>query len=312
MVYDYIHERHLKTTNFHCTFVSFVQSIAKLILEYVPTKKLAILMKLRYDSYQIFRFSKTPVGLYARQKWLGESETTQWKSDFKETVAALLEDQLPGGSWQHDSIETIKRLFGLHLTVRSSTAQIDAALTWLLSKIALQAEGIHVAVKNLSADTCLEGLPFIISRTDMLFKGAALFLSSIFGHQSDPDVLALYQWLSSEGIKNKGRWFDETSSHNVLRAMVVHPIFAKGEATALAVGRLADLQTDMGTWDRNLPFYQTLNTLAHLKLDQAEKQLEKAFVLLFEKQNSDGTWSHDEPEWNTFLAIHALKNKGLL
>jgi hypothetical protein len=50
----------------------------------------------------------------------------------------------------------------------------------------------------------------------------------------------------------------------------------------------------------------------HLELDQAEKQLEKAFVLLFEKQNSDGTWSHDEPERNTFLAIHALKNKGLL
>jgi hypothetical protein len=68
----------------------------------------------------------------------------------------------------------------------------------------------------------------------------------------------------------------------------------------------------MGTWGHNLPFYQTLNALAHLELDQAEKQLEKTFVLLFEKQNSDGTWSHDEPEWNTFLAIHALKNKGLL
>ena len=75
---------------------------------------------------------------------------------------------------------------------------------------------------------------------------------------------------------------------------------------------LAGLQTDRGAWDHDLPFYQTLNALAHLELDQAEKQLEKAFVLLFEKQNSDGTWSHDEPEWNTFLAIHALKNKGLL
>jgi hypothetical protein len=58
-----------------------VQSIAKLIFEYVPTKKLAILMKLRYDPYQIFQFSKTPVGLYARQKWLGEAETPQWRID---------------------------------------------------------------------------------------------------------------------------------------------------------------------------------------------------------------------------------------
>jgi len=269
-------------------------------------------MKLYYDPYYVFRSSKTPVGLYARQKWLGEAETDQWKIDLKETVAGLLADQLPNGTWSCSTTETVKRLFGLHLTVRSSTAQIDAALTWLLSKIALQTGGIKVGVDDFDAVTGLEGLPFIISRPAMLLTGAVLFLSSIFGHQSDSDVMALYQWLSSEGIKNKGLWFDETSSHNVLRAMVVHPVFAKDESTALAVGRLTGLQTDTGTWGHNLPFYQTLNALAHLESDQAEKQLEKAFVLLFEKQNSDGTWSHDEPEWNTFLAIHALKNKGLL
>ncbi len=269
-------------------------------------------MKLRYDPYHVFRSSKTPVGLYARQKWLGEAETDSWKIDFEETVAGLLADQLPNGSWSRSTTETIKRLFGLHLTVRSSTAQIDAALTWLLSKIDLQAGGINVGVDDFGVVTGLEGLPFITSRPAMLLTGAALFLSSIFGHQSDPDVLALYQWLSKEGIKSKGRWFDETSSHNVLRAMVVHPVFAEDKATALAVKHLADLQTDTGTWEHNRPFYQTINALAHLELDQAVKQLEKAFVLLFEKQNSDGTWSHDEPEWNTFLAIHALKNKGLL
>ena len=269
-------------------------------------------MKLHYDPYDVFRSSKTPVGLYARQKWLGEAETPQWKIEFKQTVAALLADQLPDGSWSRFTIETIKRLFGLHLTVRSSTAQIDAALSWLLSKIALQAEGIIVGVEDLGAVTGLEGLPFITSRPAMLLTGAALFLSSIFDRQGDPDVLALYRWLGEEGIKNKGRWFDEASSHNVLRAMVVHPVFADNKATALAVAHLADLQTDTGTWEHDLPFYQTLNALAHLELDQAEKQLEKAFALLFEKQNSDGTWSHDEPEWNTFLTIHALKNKGLL
>jgi hypothetical protein len=269
-------------------------------------------MKLRYDHYQIFRFSKTPVGLYARQKWLGEAETPQWRIDFKETVAALLADQLPDGSWQHATIETIKRLFGLHLTLRSPTAQIDAALGWLLGKIDLQAERIHVDEEDVSTVATLEGLPFIKSRPDMFLTGAALFVSSIFGRQSDPDVLALYHWLNEEGIKNEGKWFDEASTHNVLRAMVVHPVFAEDKATALAVEYLADLQTGTGSWDHDLPFYQTLNALAHLELDQAEKQLEKAFVLLFEKQNSDGTWSHDEPEWNTFLAIHALKNKRLL
>jgi len=164
-------------------------------------------MKLRYDPHQVFRFSKTPAGLYARQKWLGEAASPQWKINFKQTVATLLADQLPDGSWSRSTIKTIQRLFGLHLTVRSSTSQIDSALSWLLGKIALQAEGIHAAVEDLNDDTGLEGLPFITSRPGILLTGAALFLSSIFGHQNDPDVLDLYQWLSEEGIKNRGRWF---------------------------------------------------------------------------------------------------------
>jgi hypothetical protein len=196
--------------------------------------------------------------------------------------------------------------------MRSSTAQIDTALTWLLGKIALQAEKIRVGVEDVTAIATLEGLPFIKSRPDMFLTGAALFLSTIFGRQNDPDVLACYQWLSSEGIKNQGRWFDEASSHNVLRAMVVHPGFAKDKATVLAAKHLAELQTDAGDWDYDLPFYQTLNALAHLDLHQADEQLENAFVLLLKNQNIDGTWSKSEPEWNTFLAIHALKNKGLL
>jgi hypothetical protein len=94
--------------------------------------------------------------------------------------------------------------------------------------------------------------------------------------------------------------------------MVVHPVFAKDKATTLAVEHLVDLQTDQGDWGVELPFYQTLNALAHLDLPQAEIQLERAFQRLYESQNSDGTWSRSEPEWNTFLAIHALKNKGCL
>jgi hypothetical protein len=146
----------------------------------------------------------------------------------------------------------------------------------------------------------------------MLLTAAALFLATIFGRGDNPAVLALYQWLSQEGIKNKGRWFDGASSHNIFRAMVVHPKFARDKATTLAVEYLADLQDDTVAWENGLPFYQTLNALAHLDLPQAEAQLEKAFKRLFESQNSDGSWSRSEPEWNTFLAMHALKNKGLM
>jgi len=269
-------------------------------------------MKLRYDPYQVFRFSKTPAGLYARQKWLGENETPQWKKEFQKTVTALLADQLPDGSWHQAPLETIKRLFGLHLTVRESSDGIETALNWLLDKITLQGDKIKVACEGDLTAVSMRGLPFAAGRQDILMVAAVLFLATIFSRESDPTVLALYQWLSAEGVKNKGRWFDRVSSHNIFRAMVVHPVFAKDKATASAVEYLADLQTNRGDWQNELPFYQTLNALAHLDSAQADTQLEKAFKWLFKNQKSDGTWSRSEPEWNTFLAIHALKNRGLL
>jgi hypothetical protein len=269
-------------------------------------------MKLRNDPYQVFRFSRTPAGLYARQKWLGEAESSQWKTDFEETVAVLLSDQSPDGSWHHETAATIKHLFGLHLTVRSSNAQIEAALTWLLGSIEVQPEKVHVSAGEIASNIDLKGLPFVPSRPDMFLTGATLFLAAIFGRENDPDVLAVYRWLSSLGIKNKGLWFDRHCSHNIFRALVVHPVFAKDKATELAVDYHADLQKNDGAWGDDLSFYQTLNALAHLDLPQAEMQLEKAFERLYEAQNHDGSWSASEPEWNTFLAVHALKNKGIL
>ena len=269
-------------------------------------------MKLRYDPYQVFQSSKTPAGLYARQKWLGEADTPRWKIDFQETTAALWADQLPDGSWRHAPLTTIRHLFGLHLTVRESSAGIRAALKWLLDKIILRSNKITVACEGDLTAESLKDLPFVAGRQNMLMVAAVLFLNTIFGAERDPDISVLYRWLSAQGIQNKGQWFDRATSHNIFRALVVHPVFAGDKATRLAVEYLANLQTENGDWQNELPFCQTLNALAHLDLAQADTQLEKAFKWLFENQNSDGTWSRSEPEWNTFLAIHALKNKGLL
>jgi hypothetical protein len=270
------------------------------------------MMKLRNDPYQVFRYSKTPAGLYARQKWLGEAEHQQWKLDFKETVKALSVNQLSDGSWDHEPVATIKHLFGLHLTVRSTTEEIDAALSWLMDKISVSNEMIDIKSEAAVTEDDLTGLPFIPSRQDMFIAGASLFLATIFGRDKDPKVMAIYRWLSAQGIKNNGLLFDRACSHNIFRAMVVHPVFAKDKATALAVEYFAGLQTDDGGWGDELSFYQTLNALAHLDFPQAESQLEKAFEQLWETQNSDGTWTRSEPEWHTFLVIHALKNKGNL
>jgi hypothetical protein len=269
-------------------------------------------MKLRYNPYQIFVSSNTPAGLYARKKWLEEAATRSWKHDYGEVLEWLWANQSTDGSWHQSPLETIKRLFALHLTVRESSDGIETALNWLLEKINLQGDKIKVVYEGDLTAVSMRGLPFAAGRQDTWMVAAVLFLATIFSRERDPTVLALYQWLSAEGVKNKGLWFDRISSHNIFRAMVVHPVFAQDKATASAVEYLADLQTDRGDWQNELPFYQTLNALAHLELAQADTQLEKAFKWLFENQNSGGTWSRSEPEWNTFLAIHALKNKGIL
>ena len=269
-------------------------------------------MKPRHDPYQVFRGSQSPAGLYARQKWLDEADTRAWQSDFKEKVNTLFAGQMPDGSWQQSVTTTISRLFGLHLTVRSSNSRIEDALNWLSNNMQSNLESIHIRSRSDVACDELTGLPFVSSDPVMLTTGATLFLCSIFNRQHDPAVLAVYLQLNSDGRIKKRLTQDIAALHNIFRALVVHPVFAREGLTAEAVRMFADLQGEDGEWGNHLPFYQTVNALAHLNLPEAETQLESAFLRLLETQHKDGTWGQRDPEWNTFLCIHALKNKGLL
>jgi len=269
-------------------------------------------MKLRYDPFQVFRGSQTPAGLYARQKWLGEAETPAWRKAFQAKVKALSANQSANGSWHQSTWATIKNLFGLHLTLRLTNNQVDTALSWLLGRICLRKDGIGVSPSSGKNETDFAGLPFVPSRLAMLTTGATLFLATLFDRSEDPTVLALYRWLSQEGFDGEHLSTDIASLHNVFRAMVVHPLFAEADSTVKTVEIFAELQTESGAWGAGLPFYQTLNALAHLNSRRADVQLEKAFTRLKHTQNSDGTWGRQDIEWNTFLSIHALKNKGFL
>ena len=269
-------------------------------------------MKLSFDPYMVFKSSKTPAGLYARQKWLAESDDRQWQKDFEKTVEKLFADQAHDGSWLQSEVETIIRLFSLHLTVRDTSDRIDAALDWLTNRIDLPPGGHQPEFEADSVTDSIEGLPFMCSRADMFLIGATLFLSSIFGRHNDPSILSNYRWLSAEGVRSKGLWFDRASSHNILRAMVVHPVYGEDPATVMAVESLSHLQSASGEWCDGLPFYQVVNALAHLDIPAADKQLEQAFPRLYESQNEDGSWGETEAEWNTFLVIHAMRNKGLI
>jgi hypothetical protein len=266
---------------------------------------------LTYDPFPVFETSVTPSGLYARKKWLGQEKTPAWRTDFRSAVTNLLQGQRADGSWNQSVIDTIRHLFGLHLTVRESTEGTHRALDWLMDQTwEIVKKRARFGASPRATD--LRGLPFSPGRFDRLIAGAALFLATIFGREHRPEVLRQYEKLSRDGIERKGRWCGWSCSNNILRAFVVHPIYCQDEATLMAVKTLSRVQRPSGEWSGGVPFFQTVNALAHLNTREADAQVEAAFQRLRKKQNMDGTWGKSEPEWNTFLVVHAFKNRGIL
>ncbi len=267
-------------------------------------------MRLKFDPFQIFQNSLTPAGLYARKKWLDQGIGKNWQSDYNRTVSELLHRQADDGSWDQSPLLTIRRLFGLHLTVRERTAPIEKSLHWLLECCMAQFPGKRLVLDDRLTYRVLRDLPFSPGCSGYFLYGAALFLSTIFGMEKDERVLFMYQALAESGIKYKGRWCGLSSTNNILRAFIVHPEFASHKATRLAVEALACRQKPSGSWKRPVPFYQTVNALAHLNLESAEAQIKAAFKRAYRSQNKDGSWGTVNKEWNTFLVVHALKNYG--
>lgn len=266
-------------------------------------------MRLSYDPLSVFKSSRTPAGLYARQKWLGEVNSSAWKSDFQHTVTGLLAEQSADGSWDNSVVSTIKHLFGLHLTIRNCNEPVKRSLEWLINRSETAFPGKRIKSEKRLESEDLSGLPFSKGCRAFLLYGATLFLSSIFGMQGDSSVVKYYEWLDSLGIQNGGRWCGWSCSNNILRAFVVHPKYSKRKSTVLAAKALSRIQDPKGRWVRQVPFYQTVNALAHLSSPESEHQLERAFKQLYKIQNRDGTWGPNDREWNTFLVVHALKNK---
>ncbi len=258
--------------------------------------------------FWIFRGSRTPYGLYARQRWLGEGETETWRRDFELTVAELMEGQSPDGSWDFSFIKTAQRLFGLHLTVRNETKEIKRALGWMAAHTLPSPDDPICAEMSDVRESSLEGLPFVPGNLFLLTYSVVLFLSTIFGGGYEAPVAGAYETLAGEVLK-KNILLQYADMNNILRAFVVHPEHTDSLATTTMVEHLAAVQDSAGYWPKGVPFYQTLNALGHLSFCQADQQLERAFLIVRDTQNPDGTWGKTQKEWNTFLVIHALRNK---
>lgn len=258
-------------------------------------------------SYTILKNSTSPWGLYARQKWFGEEHTATWRKDFEQTVAALYNGQQASGLWDDSPLVTIQRLFGLHLTVRAADPGIDRALDVLLKRAAYSPTA-EDDTRITSGE--LAGLPFRSDHWGDILTPAVLFLCTIFGRSSDPQVLALFGRIAA-GLA--APWLDAADPskvHNCFRALVVHPDYAGHATTRLVVAWYARRQTADGGWGAEIPFYQALNALAHLDTAAADKQCQAAFATLPARQNTDGSWGQKQQAWHTFLTLHALRNKG--
>ena len=266
--------------------------------------------EMKYNAFEIFHASSSSAGLYARKKWLGESDNPDWKRDFDHTVLSLMEKQSADGSWFQSPLETIRRLFGLHLTYRERTPDIHKGLEWLINQtLTKDLSGLY---SEQWASDDFQGLPFVAARQPLTLMCATLFLASVFQMEKEDRVETHYQlliqWLAAQE-REEDIWPDRS---NILRALIVHPVYAKDPATFNLVNDLAKQQKDSGIWPSPIPFFLTLNALAHLDSEPAHLQWEKAFPLLVNVQKKDGSWGGEDHEWNTFLVVHALKNKKLL
>jgi hypothetical protein len=261
---------------------------------------------------QIFCSSKTPIGLYARRHWLGENQTPQWRYDFNHTIKMLYKGQSARGCWSNSLIDTIRHLFHLHLTVREQTKAVRAGLDWLLNTTLDSPYKALDYTQEKYSIRDFRGLPFTPSHSGIVPKTVSIFLATVFGRDNDRRVLAACDVLDREGIKTAGHWRGWASLTNVLRAFVVHPTYTHSGSVLFAVNALATAQNLDGNWISSVPFYKTINALAHLNVPQADRQFERALVRLIRTQSHDGSWGKVEPEWSTFLVVHALKRKGIL
>jgi len=269
-------------------------------------------MMLRFDPLQIFRYSSTPAGLYARQHWLSEGQTIQWRHDFDQTVMMLYKGQSATGCWNNSLIDTIRYLFYLHLTVREQNEVVKAGLDWLLNATLNSPNELSGYQRAKLSISELHGLPFTTGHSGFFLKAASIFLATVFGRDNDERVLAVFDTFDREGIQTEGRWRGWSSLTNILRAFAVHPKYTTSETVELAINALAIAQNPEGNWIPGIPFFKTMNTLAHLNMPSADRQFEHALARLIRTQSSDGSWGKAEPEWSTFLVVHALKRKVIL
>ncbi|MHA1734358.1 MAG: hypothetical protein ACTSU5_20655 [Promethearchaeota archaeon] len=279
-------------------------------------------LTLKFDPYEIFRSNNTPISLYARREWLGEENSGRFKRDVELKVGALLGGQGVDGSWNGSVVETCKRLFQIYLSTKRRTPEVEKALMWLFEMDLVKTAPEKVRFERLpKVDLTLlkkqpevleTSLPFVPTPLRRLKASMSLYLATAFGWLHEEKVKLIFEFFASEA-EHYGDWGISTS--NFMRAYVLHPEYENKPFMKTIIGYLGRKQTGRGDWGQEFNFYQVFNVLAHSKDTRAYQQVARAYELLVEMQNENGSWGkapEESPELSTYLVVQGLRAAGLL
>ena len=266
------------------------------------------LPKIKHNPYEIFKESTTPPGLYARQKWLNQGKSKSYRIDFDATVVQLKSTTEGYVDQSERILDMLHRLFGLHLTERDLNPFIENTLSHIITEYSANPAQIELLLRQDQ----LRGLPFAATHWQFFILPAVLFLSAIFGKATAMEFNRFYLRLATDLVESDAYKKEPAAMHNALRALVVHPDDRFQSAIRSVVSWFAARQTPEGDWGPKIPFFQAVNALAHLDIPEANAQFDNALMRIVSTQNPEGTWGSTDQEWQTFLVIHALRNKGIL
>ncbi len=252
---------------------------------------------------------ESPIGIYLRRK-VFRKEIQADKNLKKEIYEKIVAGQSMDGSWDQLFVHTANSLWNLALLGCDGKDEVvKKGLEWLLSIQKHQYRGYPgFFFSGHRKDTSVMRSSFYgefgPGCTIFYQTAYAVHLFHVFGFDDNrrieiPVKSYLQFW--------KPNWCGTWCTINVLRILIEHSLSAQSKQVESGLRYLARRQSKKGAW-KGFPFYHTFHALSRASHDMAMAQIERAFFLIVDRQNGDGSWGRKGWETGTFLVLDALKN----
>lgn len=131
---------------------------------------------LKYDPLAVFRASRTPAGIYASSRWLGQGHDRSGRLISIEGLRRSTRDS-SGTAAGQPPLPTASRHFELHLTLREPDESVNRGIDWLTD---LTASLSDQEISRLNGKeiglVSLQDMPFVRSSVPALLKAMLPFL----------------------------------------------------------------------------------------------------------------------------------------